>query len=110
MQFSAFVVNKVHDDVPVELSVDQLTGQIENVPSVASLGWQREMIEATATSMLTAHHEIQTLAAADRESLLRLRARSQLVVTVAFLDEDVHDLDRLAMLGNLLWQEPANAG
>jgi anion-transporting ArsA/GET3 family ATPase len=93
----AFIVNKVHPLLPVELSLEQLMPKLADaMPSPARL----------ADVLLRSHSQMQALAAEDARQIGRLRehiaeAASQLV-QVPLFDEDIFDVGGLMRLGEYL--------
>jgi hypothetical protein len=59
----------------------------------------------TATSLITAHAQLETLATADRNAVVQLATaggRESLLVEVPLMRDDVHDVSRLVGLERYL--------
>jgi anion-transporting ArsA/GET3 family ATPase len=113
MPFAGFVVNKVHDDLPIISPTDKLVERAETLPPIRSLGLDRATMVEVLGALLENHAALQELAAADAQSIERLRAAGgpgAILLTVPFFQQDVRDIAGLAMLGNYLFSEPADAG
>ncbi|WP_428262585.1 ArsA family ATPase [Haliangium sp.] len=108
MPFCGFVINKVHDDLPITASVAELAQVVGEVPEVAALDFQGSSLRIATESLVAAHADIQLLADADSEAIERLLASATtedaapLLVRVPFFREDIHDVRRLAELGAYL--------
>ena len=109
MPFCGFVINKVHDHLPIATGRDGLARGLAAVPAVASLGFQGTSLRIAVEAMLAAHADIQILAEADEQAIARLLAASKaesdetpLLVRVPFFREDIYSLGRLAELGAYL--------
>lgn len=107
MIFDAFVINRVHMDLPAELDLRGLEELLQDNPHVAELGYQPTTLRMASEVMMQTYRELQVLASADRESIAALEAAEHAVAKVPFLSDDVHDLERLASLGNLLFNGDA---
>jgi anion-transporting ArsA/GET3 family ATPase len=117
MPFVGFVVNKVHASRPIAAGIGaaQIPAQIEAAlaadPGVARLGLSVTSRTMAAQALITAHAEIETLAAADRRAVVQLQAAGgpqAVLVEVPLLRDDVHDVDRLIGLERyLLGEAPA---
>lgn len=114
MPFVGFVVNKVHLSRPVSGGAGpaQIQAQIEEAlathPAVAQLALSGTTRTMAAQALITAHGEIETLAAADRRAIARLVAAGgpeTLLIEVPLLRDDVHDVDRLVGLERYLLGE-----
>jgi anion-transporting ArsA/GET3 family ATPase len=105
MPFAGFVVNKVHRARPIALAPAELPDAIAAAPAVAALGLQPGSVRIAAEALVTAHGELEILAAADRAAIARLVAAAggQPVVEVPFFDQDIHDIERLATLRSHLF-------
>jgi anion-transporting ArsA/GET3 family ATPase len=103
MPFSAFVVNKVHDDLPIESDLDEIERKLADEPAVDALGFQPTSIHLAATDLLSSHQDLQVLAEADQGSLSTLRAADSAVVEVPFFKRDIYSIDRLALLSGFLF-------
>ena len=109
MPFCGFVINKVHEHLPIATGRDALAHTLGQVPAVAALGLQPTSLRIAVEAMLAAHADVQILAEADEQAIERLLARSQarsgeapLLVRVPFFREDIYSLARLAELGAYL--------
>lgn len=110
MPFSGFVVNKVHEDAPIEAGLDSLVAHITADPEVARLGFQQTTLRIATEAMRSAHREMQILAEADRQAVARLEeagGTSAVLVQVPFFDRDIHDIGHLTRLGSYLMPELA---
>jgi anion-transporting ArsA/GET3 family ATPase len=106
MPFCGFVINKVHDHLPLASNRDALARALAELPGVAALGFQQTSLRIAVETMLAAHADIQALAEADEHAIARLLATSKaesgkppLLVRVPFFREDIYSLVRLAELG-----------
>ncbi|MCG8424613.1 MAG: AAA family ATPase [Proteobacteria bacterium] len=108
MPFAGFVVNKVHNDLPLDPGgqrTDDIARLIATEPAVAGLGFQPSTLRMASEVLLTAHTELQILARADREAIGRLleaTGESTLLKQVPVFRGDVHDIATLAALGRYL--------
>ena len=105
MPFVGFVVNKVHPSRPVTADVTELATALAAHPGVAGLGLSATTHRMAAQAFAAAHAELETLAAADRDAVTRMRAAGgerALLVQVPLLRDDVHDVDRLVGLERYL--------
>ncbi len=116
MPFVGFVVNKIHVSRPLPGGLAARTTPIEEAlaahPGVARLGLSGTTRAMAAQALLTAHTEIETLAAADRRAIGELAAAGgarALLVEVPLLRDDVHDVDRLVGLERYLLGDAAAA-
>jgi anion-transporting ArsA/GET3 family ATPase len=120
MPFVGFVVNKVHPSRPIPGGAGAArpgqTTQIEEAlaanPAVTRLGVSGTTRTMAAQALVTAHGEIETLAAADRRAIGELRTAGgahALLVEVPLLRDDVHDVDRLVGLERYLLDTPPAA-
>ena len=106
MPFVGFVVNKVHPSRPVQATTAQVEAALAANPGVIALGVSGTTRTMAAQALLAAHAEIETLAAADRSAIEKMRiagGRDALVVQVPLLRDDVHDIDRLVGLEQYLF-------
>lgn len=105
MPLAGFVVNRVHEQAPVDLDIDTATARLAEEPRVAALGYQEGTLRIAAEALLASHAEQELLARADARSLERIRdevgARLP-IVQVPQMDRDVHSIERLAELGEYL--------
>ncbi len=109
MPFCGFVINKVHDDLPIANQRDALVEHLHALPAVKELDLQSSTLRIAVEAMLGAHGEIQTLARADDDAIQQLLLQCQaesgevpLLIRVPFFREDIHDVARLAALGEYL--------
>ena len=108
MPMSGFVVNRVHQSRPLSGPADPraIAAALAAHPPVADLGLQPGTLQIAAESLLAAHADLETVAAADRQAVDSLRATAGptgSVTEVPLFDEDVHDLTRLHALGAYLF-------
>lgn len=105
MPFVGFVVNRVHQALPVKTDAGAVAAALATRPAVEALGISGTTRTMAAQALLVAHGELETLAEADRQAIGRLRdaggARA-LLVEVPMLRDDVHDVDRLIGLERYL--------
>lgn len=101
MPFAAFVVNRVHANLPAAHDRTWIAAQLGALPAVAELGLQPGTLSITAEAMIDSHRELQLLAQADAHSITRLRDADPdaLIVQVPFFREDIHDITHLTKLG-----------
>lgn len=105
MPFAGFVVNKVHDNLPLSCGLDEIARQITADPAVAELKFQPSTLRITSEALIEAHDEVQTLARADEDAIKRLidaAGPRVLLKRIPFFRKDVHDLTSLAALGRHL--------
>jgi anion-transporting ArsA/GET3 family ATPase len=109
MPFCGFVINKVHEHLPIATGRDALVRALAAVPAVASLGLQPTSLRITVEAMLAAHAEVQVLAEADEHAIANLLSSSRAhggeaprLVRVPFFRDDIYSLKRLAELGAYL--------
>ncbi|MCW5802388.1 MAG: ArsA family ATPase [Deltaproteobacteria bacterium] len=107
MPFVGFAVNKVHPSRP--LPAGTTTASIEAAlaanPAVAALGLSATSHKMAAAALVTAHDELETLAAADRDAVMNLKSAGgpdALLVEVPLQRDDVHDVERLVALERFL--------
>ncbi len=106
MPFAAFVVNKVHADLPLSLPIEELTRRIVDVPGVAALGLTPEELVAGVEQLYVNHAGVQELARADQQSIDRLRQAGgdrAALLQVPIFRQDVHDPAALARIGGFLF-------
>jgi anion-transporting ArsA/GET3 family ATPase len=106
MPFVGFVVNKVHPSRPIAGGVPQIEAALAAHAGVAALGLSATTHRMAAQAFVAAHAELETLAAADREAVSRMRAAGgdrALLVQVPLLRDDVHDVERLVGLERYLF-------
>jgi len=105
MPFSGFVVNRVHESLPVAAATGEVERLLAAHPAVAALGLSGTSLRIAATTLLDSHADLEVLAAADQDAIAKLREAGGpdiRLVEVPFLREDVHDVDRLIDLGKYL--------
>jgi anion-transporting ArsA/GET3 family ATPase len=106
MPFVGFVVNKVYPSRPITATAADVEAALAAHPGVAELGLSATSRQMAARALLTAHAEVETLAAADQVALAELRyagGPDALLVPVPLLRDDVHDVDRLIGLEQYLF-------
>jgi anion-transporting ArsA/GET3 family ATPase len=105
MPFVGFVVNKIHPSRPAAATLPQIEAALERHAAVGALGISGTTRRMAAQALLDAHTEIETLAAADKQDLVELRAAGgpdSLLVEVPLQRDDVHDVERLVGLERYL--------
>jgi anion-transporting ArsA/GET3 family ATPase len=106
MPFAGFVVNKVHQDHPLDMLPGQLVQALQGAPAVQKLGLQDTSLRMAAESLLEAHADLQVLAHADRASIDRLKPTgAENIVEIPFFKEDIHEVEALATLQSYLFPE-----
>lgn len=105
LPFSGFVINRVHTSRPAATSEAELVSLLAEHAGVAELGLTDSGLRIAADAMLESHRNLQALAEADRGAIDTLKGLSEQLVTVPFLDQDVHQLSELARLGDFLFSE-----
>jgi anion-transporting ArsA/GET3 family ATPase len=113
MPFVGFVVNKVHPPRPWTGPLDErgnpalpaVEALLARAPAVAAQTLSGTSLRMAGEALVASHRDLEALAAADHAALQRLRAAGgdqAIVIEVPFLREDVHDVNRLAGLGQYL--------
>ena len=106
MPFVGFVVNKVHASRALpSLTPQQLDAALAHHPGVAALGISGTTRTMATAALMTAHGEVETLAAADRAAIAQIQAvggKDSMLVEVPLMRDDVHDVDRLVALEQYL--------
>jgi len=105
MPFVGFAVNKVHLERPLPPGAPSIEAALAAHPAIAALGLSGTTHRMAAQAFTAAHAELETLAAADRQAIGKLRAAGgerALLVEVPLLRDDVHDVDRLIGLERYL--------
>ena len=100
-----FVVNKVHPSRPLTTSVAALEAALAQNHEVTSLGLSGTSRTMSAQALLAAHTDLETLAAADRDQIAKMRAAAaatETLVEVPLQTSDVHDVQRLIALEHFL--------
>lgn len=98
MPFVGFVVNKVHPALPTTADDKAIAAALAVQPSIQALALSGTTLNMAATALKTAHAELEVLAQADRQAIIRLKqagGASALLVEVPLLRDDVHDVTRL---------------
>ncbi len=108
MPMSGFVVNRVHQSRPLAGPADPVAvaSELGAHPPVADLGLQPGSLRIAAESLLASHADLEVLAIADRRATDHIRSAAGptgSVTEVPMLDEDVHDLAHLRLLGQHLF-------
>ena len=110
MPLAGFVVNRVHVPRPATVSPADVERLLASEPAVAGLGLSHTSLRIAADALLAAHAEQELLAHVDAEAVARVRAAAgpdALIVPVPLAREDVHDVDRLIALGQLITRAAA---
>ena len=109
MPFAGFVVNKVHEDLPLTgadgTKLDDIARSIAAGPAVAELKFQPSTLRIATEAFMDVHAELQTLARADDQAIGRLyeaAGADALVKRVPIFRQDVHDIMTLVALGRYL--------
>lgn len=124
MPFAGFVVNRVHDDLPLvprdgpsgdsprdsgagsgAMTPETLTRRMVTDPAVAELGFQPSTLRIASEALLEAHGELQVVAEADALAISRLLQAAgpdTLLERVPFFRDDIHDIAGLVALGRYL--------
>lgn len=104
MPLAGFVINRVHEQHPVDVDETELAAMLAAEPQVAALDYQATTVRITAEAMLASHREQQVLADADARSRQKIheRAGALPVAEVPQFDHDIHHVERLAELGRFL--------
>ena len=105
MPFVGFVINKVHPALPIRADATAIANALGSHKGVGALGLSGTTRTMAAQALLAAHHELETLAEADRIAIGRLRdagGERALLVEVPLLRDDVHDVSRLVGLERYL--------
>ena len=100
-----FVVNKVHPSRPAAISVPVLEAALAQNHEVVSLGLSGTSRTMTAQALLAAHTDLETLAAADRAQIAKMKSvagPTETLVEVPLQTSDVHDVERLIALEHYL--------
>lgn len=102
MPFVGFVVNKVHDDLPIDIDPAELERRAAALAEIAALGVEPTTLHLGIEALCLAHAELQALAGADKDTiaeLLEVAGGHPLLVRVPFFREDIHDIGQLGRLG-----------
>lgn len=106
MPFVGFVVNKVHLSQPLAaMTPQELETALSEHPAITALGLSGTTRTMAAVSLGVAHMELETLAAADRDAIGKLKqvgGSGTLLVEVPLQRDDVHDVSRLVALERFL--------
>jgi anion-transporting ArsA/GET3 family ATPase len=107
MPFAAFVVNKVHTDLPATADRRALAAAAAALPEIATLALPDADLAAALDRLAANHAGIQALAGADAAELERLRQAGgpeSPVLSVPYFREDVHDIGGLARIAGILFR------
>jgi anion-transporting ArsA/GET3 family ATPase len=107
MPFAGFVVNRVHDNLPMEGNAQSIQAALASVPEVQELGLSGSSLKMASEALVASHEDLQAIAKADLEAIDRLReagGESALLVQVPLFKEDIHHIERLAALGRYIVQ------
>jgi anion-transporting ArsA/GET3 family ATPase len=108
MPFTGFVLNKVHEHLPIDMAPGEVATRLGEHPAVAALGFQPVTLRIAGEAVMQAHHDLEILARADRAAIARLREAAgehTLLVQVPFFRQDIHDIAELSALGRHLLDE-----
>lgn len=106
MPFAAFIVNRVHTDLPLQLTGEALAAKIAATPAIAGLGLGAAEQAVAIEKLVVNHAGMQELARADRASIARLASASgggAALLEVPFFRHDIHDTRGLALIGAFLF-------
>jgi anion-transporting ArsA/GET3 family ATPase len=109
MPLAGFVINRIHQHQPAGASPAALEKALAAAPQVQQLALSGTSIRMAAEALAAAHAEQELLATVDDTALTRVRqaaGNDALVVRVPLAREDVHDVDRLIALGQILTAPP----
>ncbi|HUQ07752.1 MAG TPA: ArsA-related P-loop ATPase [Kofleriaceae bacterium] len=110
MPLAGFVINRVHTHEPAEATQSAIEKALAASPQVQQLTLSGTSIRMAAEALAAAHAEQELLATVDDRAVVRVRQAAgpdALVVRVPLAREDVHDVDRLIALGQVLTATPA---
>jgi anion-transporting ArsA/GET3 family ATPase len=110
MPLAGFVINRVHTHQPAEATPAMIEKTLAAAPQVQQLTLSGTSVRMAAEALAAAHAEQELLATVDDRALARVRqaaGNDVLVVRVPLAREDVHDVDRLIALGQILTATPA---
>jgi len=107
MPFAAFIVNKVHADLPIAAAGPHvLSERAAALPTIEALGLPHDELEQAIEALADAHAGMQQLARADQQSIDRLREAGgpmAQVIQVPLFSRDIHDVTVLGELGSYLF-------
>jgi len=106
MPFCGFVVNKVHEDRPIDGGVDAIRADLEKSSSFAALNLSQTSLRIAAEGLAASHAALQTLAAADLASIGHLRevmSSEEILVTVPFFSRDIYAVEQLRTVSRYLF-------
>jgi anion-transporting ArsA/GET3 family ATPase len=110
MPLAGFVINRVHvHQQPSDAAPAAIERALSTSPPVQQLGLSGTSVRMAAEALAAAHAEQELLATVDDRALARVRqaaGNDALVVRVPLAREDVHDVDRLIALGQILTATP----
>jgi anion-transporting ArsA/GET3 family ATPase len=109
MPLAGFVINRVHGHQPSEATHAAIERALAASQPVQQLGLSGTSVRMAAEALAAAHAEQELLATVDDRALARVRqaaGNDALVVRVPLAREDVHDVDRLIALGQVLTATP----
>ncbi len=109
MPLAGFVINRVHIHQPGDAAPAAIERALATSPHVQALAMSGTSLRMTAEALAAAHAEQELLATVDDSALVRVREAAgadALVVRVPLAREDVHDVDRLIALGQILTATP----
>jgi anion-transporting ArsA/GET3 family ATPase len=105
MPLAGFVVNRVHERRPVKVTTGEVEQLLAREPAIAATGMSLTSLRIASEALIAAHAEQELLAAVDAEAVARVRTTAgpdALIVPVPLAREDVHDVERLISLGQLI--------
>ncbi len=105
MPFGGFVVNKVHNDSPIQATKRELVLALGKVDCVSEMKLQETTLRITTETLVDSHQDLQKLADADKEAIERLVAAAPEAIRsfVPFFSKDVHRVEGLAQLRDYLF-------
>jgi anion-transporting ArsA/GET3 family ATPase len=110
MPLAGFVINRAHLHRPATATPAAIERALLASPAVTQLALSGTSIRMAADALAAAHAEQELLATSDDQAMVRVRAAAgpeALVVRVPLAREDVHDVERLVALGQILTAPPA---
>lgn len=110
MPLAGFVINRVHVHRPADATPANIERALLASPAVQQVNLSGTSIRIGAEALAAAHAEQELLATVDDQAVAKVRTAAgptALVVRVPLAREDVHDVDRLIALGNVLTAAPA---
>ncbi len=109
MPLAGFVINRVHDHHPAEATPAAIERALVASSPATQLAMSGTSIRMAAEALAAAHAEQELLATVDDRALAQVRVAAgpgALIVRVLLAREDVHDVDRLIALGQVLTAPP----